>query len=133
MFSHGRKVNMRKSPTKKIERFRVREGVLGSDIGDRYGAFVIPGPGGGQMSVIVSDGGDWDLEGPSWEHVSVSTRSRTPTWEQMDYVRNIFWGPDETVIQFHVPHSDHVNVHDNCLHLWKPIGVEIPRPPISAV
>jgi hypothetical protein len=32
-----------------------------------------------------------------------------------------------------VPKTDHRNLHPNCLHLWKPVGVEIPRPPSDTV
>ena len=39
-----------------------------------------------------------------------------------------FW-PDEAAMQLHVPASDHINCHPYCLHWWRPIGQEIPRPP----
>lgn len=31
--------------------------------------------------------------------------------------------------QYHPPKSAYVNNHPNCLHLWRPIGIEMPRPP----
>lgn len=64
-----------------------------------------------------------------WEHVSVSTRKRCPVWEEMDWIANLFFEPDEAAIQFHVPPSDHVNCHPFCLHWWRPLHVELPRPP----
>lgn len=129
---------MRKNPTKRIEPYRIKSGPLASQSHDgANGAFQFRvGPLSVRVVVIVSDGTDWDHEklGPTvWEHVSVSCQSRCPTWEEMDAVKRIFWRDDETVLQFHVPRSDHINVHDNCLHLWKPVGVEIPRPPAECV
>lgn len=69
--------------------------------------------GSATLLCIVSDGGGWD-------HVSVSLRTRTPTWTELEYVRRSFFRDDETVMQLHVPSSDHINNHDTCLHLWRP-------------
>lgn len=99
------------------------------------GKFVIP-CGRVMLSVVVSDATSWaesGLSGLPWEHVSVSLPVRCPTWEEMDFVKGIFWGGDETVLQLHVPRSRHVSYHPYCLHLWKPVGVEIPLPPIATV
>lgn len=127
---------MRKNPTKNIERYRVVTGPLASDAS--YGAngkFMIP-RGRVMLSVVVSDASGWDEAGmppPKFEHVSVSLQVRCPTWEEMNFVKDIFWGGDETVVQFHVPKKEHVSYHDYCLHLWKPIGVEIQLPPSICV
>jgi hypothetical protein len=99
------------------------------------GAFIIP-CGRVQLRVIVSDALDWVDDGlplPAWEHVSVSLPARTPTWEEMDFVKRMFFDHEETVVQFHVPRSRHVNCHPNCLHMWRPVGVEIPLPPTETV
>ncbi len=77
---------------------------------------------GRQLKVIAS----W---GSGWDHVSVSTSKRPPTWREMCVVRRLFFRDDETAMQLHPPLVDHVNIHPNCLHLWRPQGVEIPRPP----
>lgn len=124
-----------------VDRYRITGGVLGSVPGSRFGAFHLPywssalDPNAEpNLAVIVSDGSDWgDLPGPPWEHVSVSRKDRTPTWEEMSFIKSIFWGDDETVVQFHVCKKDHVNCHPNCLHLWKMVGVELPRPPSVTV
>jgi len=85
--------------------------------------FELPSPVDGKMlRVIASSGGGWD-------HVSVSRRNRCPNWPEMSHVKNLFFRPDETVMQLHVPASDHVNDHEFCLHLWRPQDAEIPRPP----
>ncbi len=71
---------------------------------------------------------------PLWEHVSVTVShkkkeaSRCPTWEEMCFVKNMFWNEDEVVVQYHPAKSDYVSMHPFCLHLWKPIGVTLPTP-----
>jgi hypothetical protein len=88
---------------------------------DVNGAYVVP-IGATRLTVIASDGLGWD-------HVSVSLPNRCPTWEEMDHIRRLFFRDDETVMQLHVPNTDHVNTHRFCLHLWRPNdGREIPRP-----
>jgi hypothetical protein len=67
--------------------------------------------------------------GEGWDHVSVSRVNSTPKWAEMCFIKNQFFGPDETAMQLHVPVSDHISHHDHCLHLWRPHGAEIPRPP----
>ena len=56
--------------------------------------------------------------GHGWDHVSVSVAGRTPTWEEMDWVRGLFYRDDETVIQFHPPRALHINFHKHTLHMW---------------
>lgn len=93
------------------------------------GAFIVPGPLKQPLKIVCSDGSDWEagkLPGVPFEHVSVSCEQRCPTWAEMDFVKRIFWRDDECVMQLHVPRSDHINAHNFCLHLWKPIGVDMP-------
>lgn len=82
--------------------------------------------GGRSFFVVVSNGG-------GWEHVSVSPNNRKrntcPTWEEMCGIKDLFFLPEETVVEYHPPKSDYVNQYEYCLHLWRPIGVEVPRPP----
>jgi hypothetical protein len=87
------------------------------------GAFQIPSPTGeAPLRVIASSGGGWD-------HVSVSTQGRCPTWQEMEFVRRMFFHDDEAVMQLHPPLADYVNDHPHCLHLWRPQRVPVPRPP----
>jgi hypothetical protein len=51
----------------------------------------------------------------------------------MCFVKDLFWDDEECVMQLHPPKSDYVNCHPNCLHLWKPVGQDIPRPPSELV
>lgn len=115
-----------------LEKFRVTRG---SAAGDRFGLFAVPHPTRGnlQLLIIATDGND-PAAAEKWEHVSVHVADvngtmRTPGWAEMAYVKDLFWGEEETVMQLHVPAKDHVNHHDNVLHLWRPLGVTIPVPP----
>ena len=73
-------------------------------------------------TVIASWGG-------GWEHVSVCPSNRLPDWDEMCEIKDMFWNEDEVVMQLHPAKSNYVNLMSNCLHLWKPIGQEIPVPP----
>lgn len=75
-----------------------------------------------EMKVMASDRKGWD-------HVSVSRKNRCPNWPEMCQIKDLFFEPEETVMQLHVPHEDHVNNHNYCLHLWRPHIEVIPRPP----
>jgi hypothetical protein len=93
------------------------------------GAFHLPSPEPGwQLGVLASDG-----EG--WEHVSVHAykregkQQRTPTWREMTFIKNQFWGDEDIVIQFHPRRSEYVNLHPHTLHLWRPTNATIPTPP----
>lgn len=123
---------MRKPPDKRLSAWRIRRGRFGSDdsLGNT-GAFIVPVQSGLKLQVI-SSGTD---EVNKWEHVSVSTyrKNRTPTWDEMVYIKNIFWDPEETVIQYHPPRSQYVNNHPHVLHMWRPLYFEIPLPPLSTV
>lgn len=67
--------------------------------------------------------------GYGWEHVSFSRRSRMPDYDDMCWIKQKFWGANETVMQLFVPADEHVNMHPYCLHLWRPLEAEIPKPP----
>ena len=91
------------------------------------GAFQIPNPFTNKSFMVLASA-DY-----GWDHVSVSTPNRCPTWDEMCYVKNLFWDAEDTVMQLHVPTSDHVNNHQFTLHMWRPQVVEIPRPPKEMV
>jgi hypothetical protein len=113
---------------------RVRSGPYGSD--DTFGltgAFRLIGPTGATLVVMAADATNPVTVG--WEHVSVSLPNRCPNWPEMCFVKDLFWGPDETVVQFHVPVADHINNHDHCLYLWRDTrhGHRLPRPGLVGV
>lgn len=87
------------------------------------GVFNVPSPIDGAPLHIVASVGE------GWEHVSVSRVNRCPNWPELEHVKRLFFRDDETAMQLHVPAAAHINMHPYCLHLWRPIGVEIPRPP----
>ena len=113
------------------DEFRIRYGELSSTPGDDFGAFLIPGPCGRDLRVIASPGDA--VEGIPWEHVSVSLPTRCPNWEEMDFIKRLFWDDEEAVMQLHPPRSKWINNHPYCLHLWRPTKQEIPLPPEIAV
>lgn len=76
--------------------------------------------------VIYSNGGGWD-------HVSASSNNRCPTWEEMCFIKNVFFDEDECCIEYHPAKKDYVNNHPYCLHIWKPQTQDIPIPPIIMV
>lgn len=122
---------MRPPPNPKVERFRVRQGPLKSNstLGNN-GAFSIPHPSGVMLFCIVSDDKGWD-------HVSAQAIdmgvSRIPTWNEMQYLKELFFEDEETVIQYHVAKSKHLNLHPSVLHLWRPEEAEIVMPPSQMV
>lgn len=113
---------MRNCPNLRTQPYRQADpstGIVYSQ--DIDGWYLVPFDGS-TLKVIASDGEGWD-------HVSVSLATRCPTWDEMEYVRSLFFRDDETVMQLSVPRADHLNFHKFCLHLWRPQHAEIPRPP----
>lgn len=78
-------------------------------------------------------------DGFGWEHISVSIQNkkagfeRTPYWQEMCLIKDLFFEKEECVMQLHPKESEYVNNHPNCLHLWRPIDKEIPQPPAEMV
>ena len=70
----------------------------------------------------------WSFGG-GWEHVSISFASRCPSWDEMGIVKDMFFREGECVVQYHPPKSEYVNQHPYCLHLWRPAGGGMTRPP----
>jgi hypothetical protein len=97
------------------------------DSGDADGGrWFMPLDGGWQLCIVASSGCGWD-------HVSVSARlhgtPRTPSWDQMAWVKARFFEDEETVIQFHPKASEAINFHPNVLHMWRKHGAEVELPP----
>ena len=64
-----------------------------------------------------------------WEHLSVSSHNKTPSWDVMCMLKEIFWNDDEVCVEYHPKREDYVNFHQHCLHIWKKIDYEFPTPP----
>lgn len=63
------------------------------------------------------------------KETTYSDVERCPTWGEMCFIKSLFWDDDDVVVQFHPAKKDHVNMHEFCLHLWRPLDQTIPTPP----
>lgn len=104
------------------EQYRLNHGKFATIAADGNNGVFHFSLGGPEFLAIAADGA-------GWEHVSISTNRRCPTWEEMQMIKLLFWGEEDCVVQYHPPQSEYVNNHPYCLHLWRPIDVELPRPP----
>ncbi len=115
--------------------------------GDTVGCFKIPHYDYKQRDrhslhfvVIASDGRE-----SGWDHVSVHLRGyedqistrrpfmRTPSWDDMCWIKDQFFDHQETVIEFHPKRSEHINIHKHVLHLWKKLDHDHELPPSICV
>lgn len=110
------------------EKCRHRTGAFGSD--EKYGNnglfWVNYYKTNVTLKVIASDG-------MGWEHVSVSLPNRNPNWDEMCFIKELFWDDEDCAVQYHPPKSEYVNCHPHCLHLWRPTEGEIILPPSICV
>jgi len=86
----------------------------------------------GNFATSAEDGNNGAFscsDGMGWEHVSVSLRTRCPSWAEMHRVKNLFWDNNDIVVQYHPPESEYINNHPFCLHLWRQIGQDFNIPP----
>lgn len=107
---------------RELDEYRYMEGDMhryGGYGGKVQGTFIIPND---PPLRIIAD------TGQGWDHVSVSCETRTPTWEEMDRVKRLFFKAHEVAVQYHVPADDHINIHQYCLHLWRPKLKRVPMP-----
>jgi hypothetical protein len=128
---------MRTVLSERVERARESTGPYASTHGELYGRFRLVTNDRVFLLALVSAGSD---EIP-WQHVSVTVHEsnyarparRCPTWDEMCWVKSLFFDDDEVVVQYHPAKRDYVNVHPFCLHLWKPNAEALPTPPPIAV
>ena len=92
------------------------------NLGDKHNGFFKLNIDGEEVHVIASNG-------LGWEHVSVSMKDKTPSWEMMCIIKEMFFDDYEVVMQLHPKKADYINLHEHCLHLWRPRGSKIPTPP----
>jgi len=125
------------------EKYRVTTGNYKSSSGDgNKGLFIVPG----QTKKFLHNQAFFQIiasNGAGWEHISVvpiyksgKQIGRTPTWEEMDYAKNLFWNNEDKpdiVIQLHVPGVFKIDFQPNCLHLWKKIGSIYELPPKNLI
>lgn len=66
---------------------------------------------------IMASAGEYD-DGKEWLHISVSRKSRLPTYEELTRIKRDFIGDDKKAV-FVLPEKEkHVNIHNYCLHLF---------------
>jgi hypothetical protein len=124
----------------RLAKYRIVDGFHGSDESYKFtGAFRIPFKfdNRNQKLIVVSTGNQFRQDNfndiNNWEHVSVSHPNRCPTWDEMNFIKGVFWSDYETVIQYHPSKKHYINNHKTCLHMWKPIHFKIKLPPELAV
>lgn len=106
----------------RLQQFRIVHPILGEGEGNN-GCFQVPCYiTANNLTVISSDGEGWD-------HVSVSLPNRCPNWQEMCFVKDLFFDKEEAVMQLHPAASRYKNFHPYCLHMWRPQDSEIPLPP----
>ena len=119
---------MRRVPNLRLDKFRIELKGYSSPGGENRGAFIVAHRG---VKLRVISSGTDEVHG--WEHVSVSTQHRTPTWQEMQHIKELFWRDDECVIQYHPAAADWINDHPYCLHMWRPLQQGLPLPPKQLV
>lgn len=84
------------------------------------------------FAMIADDG---VVSESGWEHITVVKQgsSHPPSWEEMCWVKSLFWRDDECVLQYHPPRADYIDDHPCVLHLWRPTDGVIPVPPKELV
>jgi len=123
---------------------------MASEPGWGGGAFLIDSVEPGWTLILIADDGRAPGLATGWEHVSARavhgeaadllahvrpsrTRGRIPSWREMAQVKDLCWDADDVVVQYHPARSRYVNRHAHVLHLWRPIHVAIPTPPLELV
>ncbi len=113
--------------TSRAEKYRTRHPLnLPQQTGDAFGWFEIRRRANDAVLRCQVSPGFTDSFG--WEHVSISRGDRCPTWEEMCFIKDLFWDGEDVVMQFHPKKSEYVNLAKTCLHLWRPVGIEFPTP-----
>ncbi len=120
-----------------LEKHRFKKGGIPSSKGDNFGLFLFDldeknpmyhhNEGVVQLAVIIVS------NDPKWEHASVGLLHRDPTWSEMNFVKEAFWGQSLTVIQFHPKKTEYVNLHPHLLHLWVRTDYEIELPDLGRI
>lgn len=84
---------------------------MGPDAADYMRAWMYNG------LMIIASVGKYE-DGHEWLHVSVSRKSRIPSYEDITRVKRDFIGEDRKAITVLPEKKYHVNLHENCLHLF---------------
>ena len=96
---------------------------MGPDAADYMRAWMYNG------LMIIASVGKYE-DGLEWLHLSVSRKSRIPSYEDITRVKRDFIGEDRKAITVLPEKKYHVNLHENCLHLF--YSADNPLPEFSA-
>jgi hypothetical protein len=116
-----------------IDRFRQKDPETlkylgGNPGGPSSGFFNINGPKGRPLRVMASSGHGWD-------HVSVGAHLFTPGWDEMEFIKRLFFKPEEYCFQAHPPLKEYITGDYPggnslfVLHIWRPTEQDFPKPP----
>lgn len=93
------------------------------------GWMLVSKPGLPHRSIVVTCA---DHEGVDWIHASIACLDRLPNYLEMCELHRAVWGATGYSYEVHAPLAQHVNIHENALHLWgradgKPVLPEFGR------
>lgn len=112
-----------------VEKYRVPGKRLLAN-SQKVGVFSLPYVDNSRIEVIAS-------QALGWQHVSATIvlnpvdDPRIPTYKEMQTVQNLFFYPNERVIQYHPRRQDYVNDNPFVLHMWVADGNIMPYPDIA--
>lgn len=132
---------MRSFKDSDVEQYRHQRDGMGSPPGAQFGTFLIPlvvKPGAKPVAIAVCMADDGAKTG--WERVTVEMQekrranyqSRTPTLDELDTIKAMFWSGNETAFWF--CHGDQEREHIKFPHrvtLWKKRGEKTEIPPLD--
>lgn len=101
-----------------LDKYRVEHPIIPrSQTSGAFKVFV-----GGRSFMVIASVDNCGASG-MMEHISVTMKNqkRCPTWEEMSAIKDMFFLPEEECVQFHPKHSEYVNFHEFCLHIWRPV------------
>lgn len=90
-------------------------------------------PPGWNLETPGADGGFWrnkkknmiviasiavELDGHRWLHMSITSKNRIPTYEELTFMKKHWAGDVRKCIMVFPSTTEHVNIHPRCLHLW---------------
>lgn len=121
------------------EKHRVKEGgnMATTALDGNNGLFLIP------MSIKKGDNTKYNYylsviatAAQGWENVLITIMNkdgkltpRSASLEEMDFIKAIFWGNDECVLQYFPATADDMKLPGFCVALWKPNFAAVPKPP----
>lgn len=89
-------------------------------------AFVFDSPDSADVLTLRIGNLDDDID--IWEFAAVEAEWRCPTWNEMKFVKDHLWAPEDVCLQLHPQQSRYINKSEFCLWIWRPIKLSIPQP-----